>query len=469
MSLADIGVVGLAVMGQNLALNIAEHGYTVSVYNRTKARTRAFMENTGPLSITPFYTLPEFVTSLSRPRRILLMVRATAVDDVLKELSGMLGPGDVVLDGGNSYFKDTMHREDILGKQGVYYLGVGISGGEEGARYGPSIMPGGEPQAYDLVAPILTDIAAKAEDQIPCCAYLGPGGTGHFVKMVHNGIEYALMQAIAEAYALMRYVLNMGTKDIAEVFHRWNETELGAYLMEITVHILRKTDKVLDRPLVDVILDAAEQKGTGMWTVEQSLQLGVATPTLAEALYARYISTLHIQRQTASKLLPGAAPIAVESSQGVINYIREGLYASMICIYAQGFALLGMASKEFQWDLNLQTVARIWRSGCIIRSRLLDPIAMAYAQEPVVSNLLIAEPFIQALGRAQAGWRKCVSLAVEAGIAVSAMGSALGYYDAYRTSRSGASLIQAQRDYFGSHTYRRVDKPGIFHTDWQKD
>jgi len=338
-----------------------------------------------------------------------------------------------------------------------------------GARHGPSLMPGGDPKAYHLVEDLLTDIAAKAADGSPCCAYLGPGGTGHFVKMVHNGIEYALMQAIAECYALMRHHLGMGVEEIANVFDQWNQGELGAYLIEITVHILRRVDATLQRPLVDVVLDAAEQKGTGMWTVGQSLDLGVPTPTLAEALYARYLSALHLERQEAAKQLQGPAPVEPANRENTIRNLREALYAAMICIYAQGFALLRQASRDFGWELDLETVAKIWRNGCIIRAKLLAPIAQSFAQEPNLKNLLLAEPFRAALARAQASWRSCVCLGITSGIAIPALGSALAYYDGYRTHRSSASLIQLQRDYFGSHTYRRIDKPGYFHTDWSRE
>lgn len=523
---ADVGLVGLAVMGQNLALNMADRGYRVAVYNRTTATMEEFVANahTGGYrdSIVPARSVAELAGVLAVPRRIVLMVKAgAAVDAVIEQLVPLLDPGDVVADCGNSHFRDTMRRQKALAERGLHYLGVGVSGGEEGARRGPSIMAGGAPEGWQLLEQVFRDVAAKApEDSKPCAAYLGPDGAGHFVKMVHNGIEYGDMQLIAEAYDLMRDLLGLGPVDIADVFAEWNRGELGSYLVEITAEVLRRVDAETGRPLVDVILDEAEQKGTGKWTSQESLDLGVPVPTIAEAVFARFVSALKSEREHASRVLPGPGPRgagAIDMIQSVsrraggrlgewlddeeeagagagegrscrraqaqtkpeagqeaesraeaaIGDICQALYASKICSYAQGFALLKQASAEYGWGLDLATVARIWRGGCIIRARFLNHVAEAFRSDPKLDNLLLAEYFRQAIRVAQPGWRRVVGTAALRGLPVPAMSSALAWYDSYRRGFLPANLIQAQRDYFGAHTYKRVDRPGVFHTEWK--
>ena len=501
---ADIGLVGLAVMGQNLALNIADHGYRVAVYNRTAATMEEFVNkahaNGYRDAIIPSRSLAEFVAGLSVPRRIILMVKAGApVDAVIEQLAPALEPGDVIADCGNSHFRDTARRERALAERGVYYLGVGISGGEEGARRGPSVMAGGAPAGWALLRDVFRGVAARAtEDGEPCAAYLGPGGAGHFVKMVHNGIEYADMQLIAEAYGLVREVCGLEPAEAADVFAEWNLGDLGSYLIEITAEILRRVDADTGRPLVDVILDEAEQKGTGKWTSQESLELGVAAPTIAEAVYARYMSALKSERERASGVLPGPVvagaggardaaatcsalpcrrsgePGRVPDDDGRkgtgvdIADLRDALYASKICSYAQGFALLRHASAEYGWGLDLATVARTWRGGCIIRARLLADVAEAFVGNPELDNVLLTERLRRVMAQAQRGWRKVVSAAALQGFPTPAMSSALAWYDSYRRAVLPANLIQAQRDYFGAHTYKRVDRPGVFHTEWKR-
>ncbi|MGE5592156.1 MAG: NADP-dependent phosphogluconate dehydrogenase [Betaproteobacteria bacterium] len=499
-----MGLVGLAVMGQNLALNIADHGHKVAVHNRTVATMEEFVGKAHASgyrdAIVPARSLAELVGDLSVPRRIILMVKAgAAVDAVIEHLAPALEPGDVIADCGNSHFQDTVRREKALAERGVYYLGVGISGGEEGARRGPSVMAGGAPGGWALLGDIFRGIAARApEDGEPCAAYLGPGGAGHFVKMVHNGIEYADMQLIAEAYGLMREICGLEPADAADVFAEWNQGDLGSYLIEITSEVLRRVDAETGRPLVDVILDEAEQKGTGKWTSQESLELGVAAPTVAEAVYARYVSALKSERECASRILPG--PVVTEAGSardaattfgapsprcggepgrcldddgregtGVdIADLRDALYASKICSYAQGFALLSRASEEYGWGLDLAAVARTWRGGCIIRARLLSDVAEAFVADPQLNNMLLGERFRRVMAQVQLGWRKVVSAAVLDGFPVPAMSSALAWYDSYRRDVLPANLIQAQRDYFGAHTYKRVDRPGVFHTEWKR-
>ena len=467
MALCDIGLVGLAVMGQNLVLNMESHGYSVAVYNRTYSRTEAFVA--GPArgrNIHATKSLAELVAALKRPRRVMLMVQAgPAVDAVIDELAGLLEPGDLIIDGGNSYFKDTIRRAGALAAKGLHYLGTGISGGEEGALKGPSIMPGGTKEAWRLAEPILVDISAKVNGD-PCCAYIGADGAGHFVKMVHNGIEYGDMQLICEAYFLMQQLLGMSAPEMSDVFRRWNEGELQSYLIEITADILRAVDPETGRPLVDVILDEAGHKGTGRWTSEEALALGVCAPTITEAVYARYISAIKREREQAARILPGPQPADGLDRERVIAAVGQALYASKICSYAQGFALLDRAAKEYGWALNYGEIASIWRGGCIIRAQFLDRIREAYARDPELPNLLLAPYFTEVLARSQEAWRYVVSLAVLNGVPAPGLSSALAYYDQYRLGRLPANLLQAQRDYFGAHTYRRTDKEGVFHTEW---
>lgn len=464
---ADIGLIGLAVMGQNLVLNMEGKGYTVAVYNRTAQRTEEFAaQRAQGKKIIPTYSLSDFVQALARPRKIMVMVKAGApVDAVIDELLPLLEPGDIVIDGGNSYYQDTIRRAKALAEKGIHFLGAGISGGEEGALKGPSIMPGGPREAWDQVAPILTAIAAKVDGE-PCCAYLGGDGVGHFVKMVHNGIEYGDMQLISEAYFLMKHLAGISTAEMADIFARWNEGELQSYLIEITADIMRRIDEETGQPLVEVILDEAGHKGTGMWTSQVALELGVPAPTITEAVYARYISALKNERVAASQVLTGpAAPSAIDK-EAFVEEVRQALYASKICSYAQGFALLSRAAAEYGWELDLGTIASLWRGGCIIRAQFLDRIREAYHSEKDLRNLLLAPYFRDVVTRSQASWRRVVALAANAGLPVPGLSSALNYYDLYRHERLPANLLQAQRDYFGAHTYRRIDKEGVFHTEW---
>lgn len=467
MEQADIGLIGLAVMGQNLVLNMESKGYTVAVYNRTVERTDEFVN--GPAkgrNVLPAHSLQEFVALLKRPRKVMVMVKAGApVDAVVDELAKLLEPGDLIIDGGNSYFKDTIRRERELAAKGLLYLGVGVSGGEEGALKGPSIMPGGPQAGWELAGEILTAISAKVDGE-PCCTYLGPDGVGHFVKMVHNGIEYGDMQLIAEAYFLMERVLGMSAAEMSDVFAEWNEGELQSYLIEITADILRRVDEETGRPLVDVILDEAGHKGTGKWTSQEALDLGVPAPTITEAVYARYISAIKAEREVAAKHLPGPDQSPQVEKAPLIEAIRQALYAAKICSYAQGFAILSKAAESYGWKPDMGAIAKIWRGGCIIRAQFLDRIKEAYDAEPELPNLLLAPYFRDVLIRSQSGWRKVVSLATELGIPVPGFSSALAYYDLYRHERLPANLLQAQRDYFGAHTYRRVDREGVFHTEW---
>lgn len=467
MGKCQVGLVGLAVMGQNLALNMEDKGISVAVYNRTSSRTEKFVEErAGGRHIEPTYSPKELVDILERPRRIILMVKAgPAVDQVLDQLVPLLEPGDVVVDGGNSFFRDTERRARELEGEGINFLGTGISGGEEGALRGPSIMPGGSRRAYELMEPVFEAIAAKAKDGTPCVAYLGPGGAGHYVKMVHNGIEYGDMQLIAEAYDLLRRGLGMGAEEIGEVFSEWSKGELSSFLMEITVEIFRRRDDETGLPLVDLILDRAGQKGTGRWTSQNALDLGVPTPTINAAVEARIISAYKEERVRASELLDG--PDSRCGDYALIRDIGEALYASKICTYAQGMSLLRAASEEYGYDLDLSTVARIWRAGCIIRADFLDDVSRAFSRDPDLPNLLLDPHFRREVQARQGGWRRTVCRAAELGIPVPAMAASLAYYDSYRSERLPANLIQAQRDYFGAHTYERVDREGTFHTEWR--
>ncbi|HHV61236.1 MAG TPA: NADP-dependent phosphogluconate dehydrogenase [Firmicutes bacterium] len=476
---ADVGVIGLAVMGQNLVLNLLDKGYRVAVYNRTKSRVDDFVHGVARgKDVVPAYSLAELTQVLTPPRKILLMVRAgEAVDALISELIPLLEPGDVLIDGGNSFFRDTQRRERQLGEHGLLFLGVGISGGEEGARHGPSIMPGGPRAAWDLAGQVLLDIAARAADGEPCCAYLGPDGAGHFVKMVHNGIEYGDMQLISEAYHLMRDFLGLTAPEMVRIFAEWNREELESHLIEITADILGRIDKETGMPLVELIRDEAEQKGTGKWTAQVALDLGVPVPSLTAAVSARFLSALKEEREQAARVLTSPAarstgePGAGERGEirSFLANLRKALYAARLCIYAQGFALLKEAARVYEWgyELDLAKVAQIWRNGCIIRARLLNHIMEAYKRDQGLRNLLLDTYFREVIAASQASWRQVVSQAALAGIPAPALSSALTYYDAYRAERLPANLIQAQRDYFGAHTYRRLDRPGVFHTEWR--
>ena len=473
MNSAEIGLIGLAVMGQNLVMNMDDHGYTVAVFNRTTARTTEFLA--GPARGTRVigtYSIEELVANLRRPRRVMLMVKAgRAVDATIERLVPLLDEGDIIIDGGNSHFEDSSRRASELGELGLLFIGTGISGGEEGARHGPSIMPGGEPAAWPRVQGLLQAIAAKVADGTPCCDWVGSGGAGHYTKMVHNGIEYGDMQVIAEAYHLMRSGLGMTYPEMASVFRRWGDGLLDSYLIDITADILGHTDEQ-GEPTVETILDAAGQKGTGKWTVISSLHLGYPMTLVAEAVYARVVSALRDQRLEAAGVLGSEAPSPVGDAdllgEGFVGAIHDALYASKIVSYAQGFMLLDAAATEYGWDLDYGRIAQLWREGCIIRAAFLDDITAAFERRADLPSLLLDRFFIDALHKAEPGWRQVVARAVGHGIPVPAYSSALAFYDAYRSERLPANLVQAQRDYFGAHTYERVDRPRgeFFHTDW---
>jgi 6-phosphogluconate dehydrogenase len=467
----ELGVTGLATMGANLARNAARNGFPVAVHNRTESRTRELLERHGDEGeLVGTFSTGEFVAALARPRRILVMVKAgPAVDAVLEELAGQLDDGDLLIDGGNSYFEDTVRRERTLAERGLRFLGTGVSGGEEGALNGPSIMPGGTREAYALVEEVFTAMSAKV-DGVPCCRLVGPGGSGHYVKMVHNGIEYADMQLIAEAYDLLGQGLGMGAAELAEVFEQWNQGDLDSFLIEITGKVLRHTDAATGRPLVDVILDQAEQKGTGRWTVQSALELGVPITGITEAVFARVLSSQREQRSAAAKVLPGPAGRLDPAEAGAfVDDVRDALYASKVIAYAQGFEQIAAAADAFEWDVELGGLATIWRGGCIIRARFLDRIREAYETDPGLRNLLFAEYFRDAVADAQEAWRRVVATAVELGVPTPAFASSLAYYDGFRRERGPANLLQGLRDFFGAHTYRRIDKPGVFHTRWSED
>lgn len=469
MSKQQIGVVGMAVMGKNLALNIESRGYSVALFNRTGAKTTAIVEEHPDKNFKATYTIEEFVESIEKPRRILLMVKAgPATDATIQELLPHLDKGDILIDGGNTFFKDTMRRNEELANSGINFIGTGVSGGEEGALKGPSIMPGGQKEAYALVAPILEQISAKAEDGAPCVTYIGPNGAGHYVKMVHNGIEYGDMQLIAESYDLMKNILNLSVEEMADIFKEWNQGELDSYLIEITADILtRKDDEGTGKPVVDVILDAAGNKGTGKWTSQSALDLGVPLPLITESVFARYISAYKEERVQASKILSRTNDFEFTGDKKeLVEKIREALYFSKIMSYAQGFAQLRVASKEFDWDLPFGEIAKIWRAGCIIRARFLQKITDAYDKNPEIENLLLDDYFVEITKKYQQSVRDVVALAVQAGVPVPTFSSAIAYFDSYRAERLPANIIQAQRDYFGAHTYERVDKEGIFHYSW---
>jgi 6-phosphogluconate dehydrogenase len=469
MAQQDFGLIGLAVMGQNLVLNIEERGSSVAVYNRTAARTKEFMAGEAKgKNILATYSIEEFMAALKRPRRIMLMVKAGApVDEFIAVLVPHLEKGDLILDGGNSFFMDTMRRNKMLAEKGFLYIGTGVSGGEEGARHGPSIMPGGQKEAYDLVAPVLTKIAAQVSGE-PCCTYIGPDGAGHYVKMVHNGIEYGDMQLISEAYYIMKNALGLSAQELHEIFSEWDTGPLNSYLIEITRDIFARKDEETGQPLVEMILDKAGQKGTGKWASQNALDLGISVPTITEAVFARCISAIKEERAAAAKVLSGPDPKYKGDKKQFIEAIRQALYASKICSYAQGFALMKEAGKEYKWDLRFGDLAKIWRGGCIIRAQFLHRITEAYERNPNLANLMLDPFFKDILESSQEQWRHVIATASQLGLPIPAFSTALAYFDSYRRERLPANLIQAQRDYFGAHTYERVDKPGTFHTEWTK-
>ncbi len=463
------GLTGLATMGANLARNVAHHGIPVAVHNRTTSRMQTFMDehgSEGPLN--GYETTEEWVSALQPPRVLMSMVQAgAATDAVIDEIAPHLERGDILIDGGNANFRDTQRRHAKLDERGIHFLGVGVSGGEEGALNGPSIMPGGDREPYDeSVKPIFEAIAADV-DGTPCCTYVGPDGAGHYVKMVHNGIEYADMQLIAESYDLLRHAAGLEVPAIAEQFERWNESELESFLIEITARVLSKTDEQTGKPLVDVILDAAEQKGTGRWTAQNALELGIPLTGITEAVFARSLSALKDERVAAAERLKG--PANGRADESLVDDLEHALYASKIISYAQGFAQMAAAADDEGWKIDLGSMATIWRGGCIIRARFLDRIREAYEDDPGLENLMLAEFFADALAEAQDPWRRVVGRAAELGIPTPAFSSSLAYYDGYRRARGPASLIQGLRDLFGAHTYKRVDREGTFHTMWGGD
>jgi 6-phosphogluconate dehydrogenase len=486
--LSDIGLVGLAVMGQNLALNIADHGFQISVFNRTTEKTDKFVADnpSTPGGIVGSKTIAEFVASISKPRKIVLLVKAgPGTDAVIDELTPLLEKGDIVIDGGNSLFTDTIRREKAYGEKGLRFIGSGVSGGEEGARYGPSLMPGGEYKAWLELKPIWEAVAAKVDAKtgkplmggspgkpvvggVPCTAYMGTDGAGHYVKMVHNGIEYGDMQMICEAYALLKGLLGLKPAEMSEIFAEWNKGILDSYLIEITSDILKQKDPVTKKPFVDIVLDRAGQKGTGKWTSTNALDMGVPAPTIAEAVFARCISAIKDERVAASKILKGPSKKYRGSRKALLDAIRDALYCSKICSYAQGFQLLRAGAEEYKWKLKFGEIAKIWRGGCIIRAAFLQRITEAYATKPDLANLLLDPYFNKTFKKAQANWRKVIALSAECGVPAPTFSASLAYYDGYRSARLPANLLQAQRDFFGSHTYERIDQPRgkFFHLDW---
>jgi 6-phosphogluconate dehydrogenase len=467
--MANFGLTGLATMGANLSRNIARNGFEIVVHNRTTSRLDEFLAEHGDEgAIEGAQSLEELVEKLESPRTIMVMVKAGGpVDSVIDELAPLLDEGDTIIDGGNSFYKDTQRRFEALGGQGLRFLGVGVSGGEEGALLGPSIMPGGEPASYEHVEEIFTTIAAQV-DGTPCCSFVGPGGAGHYVKMVHNGIEYADMQLIAEAYDLLRHGVGLPVGEIAEVFKAWNEGPLESFLIEITATVLAKTDEKTGEPLIDVIVDEAEQKGTGRWTAQDALELGIPLTGITEAVFARTLSAQRSERVKAAGILAGPEP-AGDADRSLIDDIATALYASKIVAYAQGFVQIAAASEEQDWNVDLGAMATLWRGGCIIRARFLDRIREAYDNDPHTPNLLLVEPFKSQIADAQDAWRRVINTAVDLGVPVPAFTSSLAYYDGYRRSRGPANLIQGLRDLFGAHTYRRLDAEGSYHTRWAQD
>jgi 6-phosphogluconate dehydrogenase len=466
-TLAHIGVTGLAVMGRNLARNFARHGHVVALHNRTYGRTKDLVAEFGHEgTFIPAETAEEFVASLERPRRVVIMVKAGApTDAVIDEFAPLLEEGDMIVDAGNAHFADTRRREAALKERGLHFVGTGVSGGEEGALHGPSIMPGGSVESYQALGPLLEDISAKVDGE-PCCTHVGPDGAGHFVKMVHNGIEYADMQLIAEAYDLLRQAGGKSPAEIATIFKSWNSGRLGSYLIEITAEVLGHTDAETGKPFVDVVLDQAQQKGTGSWTVQTALDLGVPVSGIAEAVFARALSGGASVRE-AAKILPGPTPSVV--GDDLVADVEQALFASKIVAYAQGFQQIQAASAEYGWDIDPGAMARIWRDGCIIRAKFLEYIRVAYDKQPQLQSLLVDDYFLDAVSGAQDAWRKVVATAAQQGIPAPGFATALAYYDGLRAKRLPAALIQGQRDFFGAHTYRRVDKDGSFHTLWAAD
>ncbi|WP_338470183.1 NADP-dependent phosphogluconate dehydrogenase [Niallia sp. XMNu-256] len=470
MTKQQFGVIGMAVMGKNLAMNIESRGYSVAVYNRSREKTDEVLAETKGRNFKGTYSIEEFVNSLESPRKIMLMVKAgAATDATIDQLLPYLEKGDILIDGGNTLFTDTQRRNQRLSEQGIHFIGTGVSGGEEGALKGPSIMPGGQKEAYELVAPIFKDISAKVGGE-PCTTYIGPDGAGHYVKMVHNGIEYGDMQLICEAYFLMKNVLGLEANELHEVFAEWNKGELDSYLIEITADIFTKVDDETGKPLVDMILDTAGQKGTGKWTSQNSLDLGVPLPVITESVYARFISAMKEERVQASKVLngPNVKPFTGDK-QAFIESVRKALYMSKICSYAQGFAQMRAASEDYDWNLQYGDIAMIFRGGCIIRAQFLQKIKDAYDREPGLKNLLLDPYFKEIVESYQYALREIVAQAVQFGIPVPCFSAALAYYDSYRTETLPANLLQAQRDYFGAHTYQRIDREGVFHTQWFQD
>ena len=470
MSQHDIGLVGLAVMGQNLVLNMANHGFSVGVFNRTTSKMKEFVE--GPAkgkSIAGYESLEELVQNLKTPRKIMMMVKAgPAVDELRSELAPGLSKGDILIDGGNTHFEDTNRRVKESEAAGLLYVGTGVSGGEEGALKGPSIMPGGAPQAWPQIKHIFQAISAKVgpKHDVPCCEWIGESGSGHYVKMVHNGIEYGDMQLICEAYFLLKHALALSNDELYDVFDDWNRTELESYLIEIARDVFSVKDRETGDALVDRILDTAQQKGTGKWMSQHALDLGVPTTLITEAVFARCLSAQKEARVRASKILAGPDGAFRGDRKTFIEDVRQALYASKISSYAQGFVQLDAAARQFEWKLNNGQIALLWRGGCIIRARFLEDIKRAFEKNHGLENLLLDDFFRTALDKAQPSWRRVVAAAVELGLPVPGFSAALAYYDGYRRDRLPANLLQALRDYFGAHTYQRVDKPGTFHTDW---
>ena len=471
MAEADIGMAGLGVMGLNLALNMERNGHTVAIWNREPAAVDKFMAGEGSDKRFVGTKSPEeFVKSLKRPRKIVMLIKAGApVDWTMDQFKPFLEEGDILIDGGNSWFEDTRRREAALRAENLRFIGSGVSGGEEGALWGPSLMPGGAREAYEEIRPIWEAISAKTEDGA-CTTYVGPDGAGHFVKMVHNGIEYGDMQLIAEASDILRRVLGMNDEQLAETFAEWNKGLLDSYLIQITSEVFRVKDEETGKPLVDLVLDKAGQKGTGKWTAQVALDLGIVIPTINSAIEARFVSAMKEERVAASKIVNGPQVSALsDEGRGLVNAVHDALYASKICSYAQGFNLIRAGSDEWKWDINLSEMARIWKGGCIIRARFLDRIKAAYERDPNLKNLLLDEDFRAWMQGAQDNWRKCISTAQQHGVPVMAMAASLAYFDSYRTASLPQNLTQAQRDYFGAHTYERIDKPelGAIHTDWE--
>lgn len=470
MATPDIGLIGLAVMGQNLALNMANHGFTVAVYNRTTAKTDEYIAAHPGASLVPARSLEELVELLPRPRKIMLMVQAgPGTDAVIGSLQPLLESGDTIIDGGNAFFRDTDRRAAAAEALGLNYIGAGVSGGEEGALKGPSIMPGGPREAYATVAPIFEAIAGRAPDGTPVVAHMGQGSAGHYVKMVHNGIEYGDMQLIAEAYDILRRLGGFTAAELASIFDAWNQGELKSYLIEITADILRYTDPDTGQPLVELIRDSASQKGTGKWMSQNALDLGSPIPTIDAAVGARFISAKKPEREAAAQVLSGPDAPSQVDRDGLVADVRAALYAAKVGSYAQGMALLLAASKEYGYNLDLGTVASVWRAGCIIRAAFLDDITAAFRRDPALPSLLLDDYFRSAVAERQQGWRRTIQAAVGAGVPVPAFSASLAYFDAYRSARLPANLVQAQRDYFGAHTYERLDRPGAFHTEWNTE